>query len=262
MARESIYLQRRPGFPREAVNDKSYQTTIEYVGLIADLIAASPLISTPWGEYQGIVSSVTPEHWEGSDYGVLTVVCERLFDAAGQPTGTVRETSYEVDWVDVERSLFEHPKFRVGGGGTYELTEEDVAAIRSWEKCPDPHYKAAFSYSVDDWKTSPPSSPTLSANAKMLAAGLAQGIESWVDKLPVLRMSKTYVGGPPPQASAGQKESPPSTFPNKPSGYEWIRSADRGLRSGGQTKWVNDTEWIGCKKVLIDVDEVFWTAPS
>lgn len=260
MATESIYANRRPGFPRESVNDRSYQTIIEYVGLLSTLIAASPDISSTWGEYPGIVSSVTPEEWEGSSYGMLTVVCERVFDASESSTGTKRETTYEVDWVDIERSLYEHPEFRVGGGGNYELTNEDVAAIKSWEKNPDPDYKKIYVYSHDDYATAPTAeSPILSANAQMFSKGLELGVDVWVDKAPVLRESVSYVGGPPPAASAGQKEDPPEGFPNIPAGYEWIRSTDRGLRSGGQTKWVNDTEWIGAKKVLIDVDQIFWT---
>lgn len=262
MAQESIYNLMRPGFPKPSYGKDSYRTEIEYVGLVADLFAASPPISTVWGDHQGLVSEQHLEPIEGTDWGILSITCERKFDPAegdsGLGTMVANATTYEIDWADVQRSLFEHPKFRVGGGGTYVLTTEDVTAIKKWIVQPDPGYKKDFIYDVSEVGDH---AGTLSAHAKMLAQGMLLDVEYWVDKAPVARRSDTYVKGPPPAGTAGQKETPPG-FPNLPAGYEWIRSTDRALRAGGQSSWQNDTEWIGAKKVLIDVDDVFWDAPT
>jgi len=86
------------------------------------------------------------------------------------------------------------------------------------------------------------------------------GIEYYIDKTPVARKSETYAGGPPPEGSAGQKEEPPDGFEGLPTGYEWIRTAERVLRRGGQTRRDRNIEWTGAKKFLVDRDEIFWTA--
>ncbi len=262
MAHEPIYNFRRPGFPKPSYSKDAYRTVIEYVGLMATLYLHSPRMSSEWGEHEGLVTDEWMEPLEGTEYGVLTVVCERKFDPAegegGLGTKVQNATTYEIEWVDVQRSLFEHPAFRLGAGGDYELDSEDVEAVKKWQVNPDPDYKKDFIYDkaeVGDHQG------TLSTNAKMLARGLQMGIEYWVDKQPVARRSDTYVKGPPPEGSAGQKDDPEG-FDNLPEGYEWIRSSDRAVKAGSQSSWTRDTEWIGCDKVLIDVDEIFWTAPT
>ena len=266
MARETIYTLMRPGFPKESLDENSYRNTIEYVGKYSDIQAANCRVGIQWGDYPGRVQSAVAEPIEGTDRAILTVIVERKFEQADYPgsnTGTKTETNEEIDWVDVQRSLYEHPAFQVGGGGAYELTNEDVAAIKAWEKNPNPEYKKIYTYSKDGYKTGvSASSPTLTTNAKMFARGLESGLEYWVDKAPVVRLSEIYSGGPPPEGSAGQKEDPTGILGDIPAGYEWIRTADRGVRTGGQTKWKRSIEWVGAKKVLIDKDEVFWNAPQ
>ena len=100
----------------------------------------------------------------------------------------------------------------------------------------------------------------LSAAAKMLAEGFNKRCEYFVEKVPVARQSETWVNGPPPAGTAGLKETP-TGFPNLPSGYEWIKSADRAMRSGGQNKWQRDQEWLGAKKVLYDAANLFYDPP-
>lgn len=259
MAIEPIYSQRRPGFPRESFSDASYLTEIQYVGLAADLKSASPAKDSVWGEYLGIVSSESLELLDGTEWGILTVVCEAKFDqSSGGETGTEREVAYEIDWTDVQRSMYEHPEFAIGEGGTYELTSEDVTAIGKWNENPNVGYKKDYIYytGADDYTTM-----TLSDNAKMFARGIQLGVEYYVYKAPVANRSSSYVNGPPPAGTAGLKEDPVG-FPHLPTGYEWLRDADRSLRSGGQTRWQRDTTWIGAKKVLVDAAEIFWDAPE
>lgn len=260
MSTESIYSQRRPGFPREGVNNTAYVTEIEYVGLAVDLRAASPDISTEWGGYPGVVADASLEPLENTDWAILRVIVERKFDASadGSGTGQEKEVAFEIDWVDVQRPLYEHPEFAMDQGGEYELTAEDMAAIEKWKENPNVDYKKEFIYytGADADTTS-----TLSTNAKMFARGVQLGLEYYVDKAPVATRSATYVNGPPPEGEAGKKEDP-TGFPNLPDGYEWIRSADRALRAGGQTKWQRDTSWIGAVKVLIDSEELFWDEPT
>jgi len=256
MANESIYALRKPGFPKESVDESAYSVTIEYVGLDSTLRPASPGIGEVWGNHAGLVNAVTIDPEPSSDYSTLIVTCGYKFDTSENEQGTKveNETSYEIDWTDVQRTLYEHPVF--SAGGSRELTDDDKAKIESWKTMDNTFYKESFYY----YQTTPENGiiEELSTNAKYLAKGILLGIEYWVDKVPIARRTDTWINGPPPAGTAGQKEEPPD-FPNLPTGYEWIRDADRALRAGGQNSWSNETSWIGAKKVLIDVDEIYWT---
>ena len=264
MAAESIISLKRPGFPKESFDDAAYTTVIEYVGEDATLRAASPAKSTAWGDYQGLVESSNIDKFPNSTYSILTVVMSRKFDTSAASTGTKieNETSYEIDWADVQRSMYEHPAFSIDGVGLYKLTSEDISAIESWKANPSVDYKKIYVYRADGDYTNGVSSsdPELSANAKMFAKGIQLGIEYWIEKVPVAKRSDTYVNGPPPAGSAGLKELPVG-FPNLPTGYEFIRDNDSALRAGGQTSWSNTTSWLGAKKVLVDAAQIYWEAP-
>ena len=255
MANESILALKRPGFPTYGITESSYTTTIEYVGLQATLSAASPAKSTMWGNYSGLVATANLDPLPGTTYAILTVICERKYDTSGGGTGTKvsNETTYEVDWVDVQRSMYEHPIFAEGGASA--LTNDDKAQIEAWKTMDRPEYKAEYRYYTIDRETG--ITEELSANAKLFAKGILLGVEYFVDKAPVATRSDNYVNGPPPAGKAGLKENPPG-FPNLPTGYEWIRDSDRALRAGGQSNWSNSTSWLGAKKVLVDAAKIFW----
>jgi hypothetical protein len=264
MAAESIISLKRPGFPKESFDDAAYTTVIEYVGDDSTLRAASPAKSTAWGDYQGLVESSNIEKFPNSTYSILVVVMSRKFDTSGATAGTKieNETSYEIDWADVQRSMYEHPEFSIDGNGLYKLTSEDISAIESWKKNPDVTYKKDYIYRADGDYSNGVSSldPELSANAKMFAKGIQLGIEYWVFKAPVAIQTDTYVNGPPPAGTAGLKDTP-ANFPNLPEGYEWIKETQSGIRAGGQTSWADTQKWLGTNKVLVDAKNIFWEAP-
>lgn len=263
MADESIIDLKRPGFPKQSFTETGYAVTIEYVGIAADLDTAAPALNETWGDYSGIVVGAVLDPFEGSEYGILTVTIERKYDIGeSAPEGVLQEVTTEIDWVDVQRSMYEHPEFRKGNGGTYELDDTDIAAIKSWEKNPDVEYKKIYIYREDGDYTQGVSSadPELSANAKMFAQGILLGIDYWVDPQPVVRWSGNYAGGPPPAESCGQKQDPIGVD-GIPAGYEWIRSSDRGIKQGGQTRWTRNIEWLGSDKVLVDAKNIYWLAP-
>jgi len=264
MGHESIQKYMRPGFPKESKDDSSFRMDIEYVGPFDDLKYSKSGVDTGivWGDFPGLVRSVLLDPIEGTNRAILSVSIERRFDSSDYPTANAGEETrenFEVDWAVVQRSLYEHPEFRVGGSGAYKLTAEDVSAIEQWKEMPKPEIKKDFKYTTDDLSDWDGSSnlKDLSDNAKKFAEGVNQGIEYWNDYAPVARRVIEYAGGPPPKANAGQKETPKG-FPGLPTGYEWIRNADRGLMQGGQATWQRTIEWLGAKKVLVDVDQIFW----
>lgn len=259
MARESIYTLMRPGFPKETSDSGSYRNVIEYVGPYKDIQKANCRVGITWGDYPGYVVDASAEPVEGTTHAILRVVVERKFETADYPesgTGTLQETNYEEEWICVSRPMLEHPEFAVGFAGTYALTSEDICAIEKWKNEEDVTKKKDFKYQASSGGTY----SDLSTNAKMFARGIQLGVETYDDFVPVIRETKAYIGGKPPNAEAGQKNNPPSDA-DGPAGYEWRKSGARRIHTGGQNRWELISEWTGCAKVLVDKDEIFWTAP-
>ena len=254
MAAESILTYKRPGFPKTSNSEKSYVTTIEYVGPLSTLSSAEPATGAAWGDYDGIVTGTVLSPLEGTTQAELTVTCEYSYDGSAGGTGSAREISFEVEWVMFQRPLAEHPVFR--SGGTYALDATDHADIAAWRDEPNPTLKGAYKY--DELAlTGSGTEASLSANATKFAKGIELGMESYEDYSPVIRKTTTYVGGLPGASTAGAKGTDP-TFTGKPSGYKWRKSADRAIRQGGQTRWERIEEWTGAEKVLIDKSAIYW----
>lgn len=253
MAAESIITMKRPGFPKESISSDGKRTIIEYVGEESDLRSAGVYTGQEWGDYDGIVDDAELDPIEGTTKAILTVRMVFAWGTAqyGSETGDEQQTIHEIEWIDVQRSLYEHPEFE-------SLSAEDRVNLRAWEEMPDATKKAEFKFYTGDPGQGDTATDTLSTAAQKLAKGILLGIEYYIDKAPLLRKSTFYVNGPPPQDGGGNKESPGS-FPGMPSGYEWVRTADRSAQTGSEKQWRRDQEWTGAKKVLIDSDNTYWT---
>ena len=260
MSNESIIAFKRPGYPRTSNNETAFSTVIEYVGPLATLEGARPASNESWGTYSGRVKTTELEPIEGTNRAIMTVILEFRYEApsGGAGPGVAAEEALEIEWVMFQRSLYEHPEFAIGQGGLHALTSEDIAAIEKWENTEDVSQKKLYKYKVKD---SDEEFEELSANAKMFARGIELGQESYEDFAPVIRKTTTLLGGPPGTSEAGLKSTPPP-FDGGPAGYEWRKSADRGLREGGQTEWTRSEEWLGAKKILTDRDDIYWSAPA
>lgn len=248
MAAESIATYKKLVNPEYRVSDKSVRTDIDYIGPYSTLFAtlsSSLNRGQPWGDYPGLVTDINIRSIEGTNpvIGELTVSVEyELTDGGGdfgidpgESTGTV----YEIDWTVVSRPLIEHKVF--ASGGFYSLDEEDLKKIAVWE--------------AD--KTDANFIALGSSNAEKYAYGILRGIESWDDFAPVLTKTTTYVNGIPPNSTAGFKDTP-GGFPNMPSGYEWVKTADRSLRNGTRDKWDRTEQWSGSNKVLVDKNDIYY----
>lgn len=260
----------RPGFPRRSNSSTGDLTEIQYVGPASALKATTadevstgvyglrPIAGQAWSPYTGRVSVSEYEPLPGTspEYGVVTIVCEIAY-GTGSSAGTEQETTYEIDWANISRSLYEHPKFRPGGGGTYELSDSDLVDLQLWQNEPDSDARKAYQFYKRDKNGAPVGIlETLDTNPAVLAEYLLKGVEFYDDYAPIARKSTTYAGGPPGTSDAGAKDTPLG-FSNLPAGWEWLKTADRALRSGRQTKWVRTEEWTGAKKVLVDKDNIY-----
>ena len=258
MAAEGILTLKRSGFPKEFIGSDGKRTVIEYVGPESDLRSAGVITGQTWGDYDGVVEDADLDPIEGTTptHAILTVRMIFKWGEAqyGSENGDEQQTIHEIDWVDVQRSIYEHPKFN---GGTYNLSDEDLVQLRAWEDMLNPTLKAQWKFYSGDPAQGDTTTGTLSTNAQKAAKGVLLGIEYYVQKAPVLRKSTYYKNGLPPNNGGGDKEDP-GAFPGKPSGYEWIRTADRSMQVGSEKEWRRDQEWTGAKKVLIDASDIYW----
>lgn len=232
----------RPGFPAENNSKSSESLVFEYVGPETDLPA--PKEGEIWGEAPWRVETASLERVAASGYVILRVTAVIRLDD-GISAGTLSETSFELEWVAVRRPLYEHPGF--SDGGSSPLSFQDLIDIQFWK---DSDWSDRREYKFKDENEA---TRTLSANAQRYARYAARNIESYDDYAPVARRVKTYAGGPPPSAAAGTKTTMFPSFPNTPSGtFEWLKSADRGLRAAGQRDWQQSEELLGATKILVD----------
>lgn len=262
---DPLNAYRRPGYPQFVNDERSYKTTIVYVGEYDTLEAAEPPANTTWGDYDGRVTNTNLVPIEGTSprQGELTVNVEYFYEAGDQSggggTGTAAEVTHEVEWVEIWRPLLEHPQFAPGAGGANQLTDADLTAIEAWKNEQDPDLRKDYRYTIQS-ASGAATEAELSTNAKLLAKGILIGQEQWPDFAPVARRTTTYTDGPPSTSNAGRKDTP-SSFPNLPAGYEYRKSADRNVQTGGRNTWSRVEEWTGAYKVLIDRDAVYWDAP-
>jgi len=255
----------REGFPKPTDTAEGYQTILEYIGPEEDLFGVITK-GQPWGDYQGVVEDLTGEPITGTT-PLLTILSVRMMRKFGddpdvaQQEGTELETKFEIDWVDVSRPFIDHPEFATGGAFALGTTER--LECLKWDEMDVPEFKEAYKFypgRYSDWQGTEDELSILSGtNATKYADGRLLGIEYFVEKVPVLRKSTTYVDGVPPQGGAGNKEDPPD-FPAglKPGGYEYIRSTDRSIGNGKQNEWQRDQEWLGGKKILVDSKNLFY----
>jgi hypothetical protein len=256
MAAETIINLKKPGFPVDSSTGDRDSLRIEYVGLKADLESARPSYGDDWGDYPGDVVMTEIQPSENPLIATLVVEVSSPPSLEDSTTGEAKEVTYEIEWVAVSRGLREHPQFRRGGGGANELSKQDLIDLEFWQNELDPDLKKDFKYNPRP-PDETPDETELTENAKLFASGLLEKIEEYEDFAPVLRKTVTLVGGPSGTTQAGQKDEP-AAFPGKPTGYEWLKTADRSVNSGGRKRWQRVEEWTGAKKVLLDKDEIFW----
>ncbi|MDD2706717.1 MAG: hypothetical protein PHV34_01805 [Verrucomicrobiae bacterium] len=155
------------------------------------------------------------------------------------PSGSVsivnQQPTYEIEWVAVDKKLLHHPMWQSETG--YPLTEADRDAIAEWESQTSAT-KRAEAYAK------------LGENAKVYADKIDLGIESYTVYSPVAR--KTSCSWEAPTTGyCGKMQTPQA--PSFPTGYVWVKTADRSTRTGRNGKWERVEEWTGAEWVDSDL---------
>jgi hypothetical protein len=149
-------------------------------------------------------------------HGKLTAT---LDVSADDPENTSGAVTIEVEWLELRKELQTNPAFK-------DLTAEECANAKKWADDP-----AAYTG---------PSFGTGTALSKY-AALLAKGVTSWSTGVPVVRRTTRNAGGLT-NGTAWVRDTPPVA----PTGWEWMKTADRRVRVGGDIQKIE--EWTGAKE--------------
>lgn len=163
----------------------------------------------------------------------------------------------ETDYEAVERPLRQHPAFA-------GFDETDWQAIDLWIDETDSENRKIFKY----WKRDKDGNTTgtiqtLSAapdpdkSQQDFAAAYLLGVESFVDYAPIARKTSLYKGTSKPTSSDIGQKIVGDPFTGVPSGYQWVKRADRAVKQGRGYHWTRVEEWIGAREVLVDKDDIF-----
>jgi hypothetical protein len=238
MAAESIITHLRENFPKKGLASGNYKTELEYIGEYAALQAAAPAIGSPWGDYEGVVDSVNIEPISGTTplRGTLSISMVEEFSGA-ESSGTEKAASVirQIVWTPVSRPLIEHPEFQ--WGGSCYLDPSELADLAIWEQ--DKTHVVA------------------GTNPNKYITGRNMGIETYDDYAPTLTKTTPFVNGVSPTSVAGAKDEP-TGFDNKPTGYEWVKTADDCVSTGRRNRWERVEQWTGDKKILVDKNTLYY----
>jgi hypothetical protein len=242
----------KPEFPKIEYTESAVVTRVEYIGP-HQIISSLPFPGATWGNYRGVVKSSSVEPTENIDISIGLLTLEETIDNVDVMPGTLTAVSYEIRWLTIERSMYEHPDFN--SGGRHALSVGDLYDIEKW-KAPENarEFRTTYRYLENGYENE------LSANARMFCRGIELGLETFEDKAPTAIKISEYVGGPPPTTDAGLKDEP-MNFPNLPANFEWRKETADSTRASGATKWNLTEEWLGAKVVLFDRLQVYWSAP-
>lgn len=231
----------QPTYPRFRLDAKGVTLTLVFRGPhsvlktygpdIGDMLDVSAFGYEPAGMIV-FANSVDCQPDGGGDDGpgTLTVVYTNVPDS-GALLANITET-LEVDWSLVEKPLITHPRYIAGGAN--ELTDEDRKKIDVWRAEPSTaNYDAC------------------STNAKHYIRKLRLGIESYGVPAPICRKTTGRTSAPTVSNCGQRVTSAPIT--GAPSGYQWLKTADRGVRSRGSNGWERVEEWTGAKTVDADL---------
>ena len=246
----SSELQEQPNSPDWNFAEAEQVTcTRTFSGKYSTALSSRPEIGSAMAGYANL-EVVSANVKKRGPFGDLTVVA-----------ATIGATKFEIDWVEIQKPLYQHPMFLAAGAKA--LTDADRIHVEWWEACPDAEVKAAFAYfnnnaqfiSIDGGEVNASArSIALENNALFYAQKLAKGIDSFVVYAPVARKTAVTVERPK-KAEAGFRQTPDGFTDGLPAGYMWLKTADRFARSGTHGRWERVEEWTGAESIDTDIYE-------
>lgn len=238
--RGSKEIKLQPTYPRFRHTAKGHTITLVFRGPYVDLRTYGPNINdaVTLGAFGYepddtlvFANSVEcqPDAAGEDGPGTLTVIYTNGPDAGYHLAAS--STMTEIDYTILEKPLAQHPIYSTGG--TKALTDDDRKKIETWKNAP-----GTANYNAN------------TANGKHFIDKLRLGIESYIVGAPLVR--KTTRNTSPPSVSSVGTRSTGSPATGSPSGYQWLKTADRSIQQAPAAGWERVEEWTGAK--LWDAD--------
>jgi hypothetical protein len=249
----STKIEEQPGSPKYTESGSGEKVVRTFRGPYSTLFGTRPRKGGTMTGYDGfVIDEVYLEPDGAGPDGPGTMTVTLLKDDFITPITTGGTAGVvEVEWTEIRKSLEEAPMYNGAKFNGAKLTDENV--VRD-----DPEYTLAQLW--DDIKNAGTRKTrdelfknVTSANHRQLLAHLwkkhSAGQTDYVIFAPVVRTTtKSYT--PPTSTKCGKKVNKPA--PTAPDGYEWMQSADRALKQGGNGKWERVREFTGVDKVDTD----------
>lgn len=248
---DNLFNYQRPESPESVEDTQGMRVTYRFRGPTTAMAGMRPIKGSIFDGRtveQTFLVQIATSSWSN-----LTVITYKSVTLATTQVTDDQYPYFEIDEVQVEKSLKQHPAFT-------SLTPTDWKAIEWWEE-ETTSIKASYQYHERDLNgnatgTTGTLTGTTTTGAMAFARLRLLGVESFLDFAPVVRQTTKYLGSTPPAcADAGQKNSAPSYAP---SGYQWLKTADRVSKQGVRANaWIRQEEWTGARTVLLDKDSLY-----
>jgi hypothetical protein len=232
-----IGMSEQPGSPKWDLSNNRTTIVRVWEGPFALCLSNQPTKGQPAADLGDLylAEHITVEPMPGGK-GRLTVTYETQGPGTNDPV-------YEIEYVATDKPLESHPRYRPDGA--MPLTTNDLVALQFWDN--EPIYANKIVFKFEDADNNP---QTLSTQAQDLAAKKLRGQTSYALYSPVCRAtvsSRTL----PVTFGAGFIDTP--TVPSAPSGYTYLKTADRATMTGRHTKWEQQEEWTGADYIDPDI---------
>lgn len=221
---------------------------LEYQGPYELCLANRPARGAIMPGFAGMaVDRTVVRRSQAPGFGELSVYLSADTDDDTEGTG---DPITEIYWLEVEKDLYEHDLF-------ISLGRADRRRIELWKQQDDPTKYDSYTWERLSTTGAVLATGTLSGSALAYAAKFAVGIDSFLFYTPVATLT-TFSRAKPSAVRVCGKRITGKPFAACPSGYTWLRTADRHTRSGRHGKWQRTQTFTGG----VNVDTSLYEAES
>ena len=239
-------FRERPDSPEWDFGTQKVSCTRTFEGLYADCLTKVPPIGSSMQGYDAklLVENVKIKK-AISGKATMTVLAEYLADVGNNEFPAPVQPVFEVEWVQLERPLEQHPKFKAlfpDPKGETTFTDAQIAALNdfnAWENATDATSRQA-TYAA------------LSAAFKTLAQKKMRGQTTYLLFAPTARIT-TLARNVTLASGCGKQFTAVPGFSELPEGYAWLSTADHSTRTGTNGKWQRVQEWTGADTWDVDI---------
>ena len=173
---------------------------------------------------------------------VDTVLLEKLpagrgkltIELVSSPIGDPNTSTPELEWMEIQRPLLQHPRYQ--SGGAMALNDDDLDIIEEWKNAATAAERKTIYAKIVGLQMD---------GALDFVDKLKHGQESYTVHAPVVRLT-TKSAAEPACGGCDVITMPPGEA-HPPAGYAWLKSADRKVRQEGL--WCRVQEWMGADDI-------------